>query len=292
MWAAFLNFYEQKSISYTVNERPAAGKGAPFYDLLDLSGSNVYNIIECHTKTENKEVIMAVYRIAALNIGVEPQYQETIKCMEPYRVDEGDIDFSVNIDPEELQKFTADSPYPERPDLSEGPLIYTKICKKILSDYNGCFFHSSCLELEGEGYMFTALSGTGKSTHTRNWCKLFGDRVTMINDDKPIIRKIDGKFYVCGTPWMGKSNIGCNMMVPIKAIFVLKRGEENHAEKISPGAVLKELMEATLMPKTRENMSKLLGLFNDIFTNVKLFKLTCNKDIESAQVAYDAAQSN
>ena len=138
--------------------------------------------------------------------------------------------------------------------------------------------------------MFTALSGTGKSTHTRNWRRLFGDRVTMINDDKPIIRKIDGKFYVCGTPWMGKSEIGCNRIAPVKAIYVLRRGDENHAEKVSPGTVLKELLEATLLPKTRENMGKLLNLFNDLFGSVDLFLLTCNKELDEAQAAYDAAQ--
>lgn len=232
---------------------------------------------------------MPVYRIAELNIQLEPEYNETIQRLEPYATEHTDVDFSVTPDRAEFAAYCADSPYPDRPDLNEGPYLYTQICKKILSDYEGFFFHSSCLELDGDGYLFTALSGTGKSTHTRNWRKLFGDRVTMINDDKPIIRKIDGIFYVCGTPWMGKSEIGCNKIAPIKAIYVLQRGEQNSARKISPGAVLKQLLEATLVPKSRENMQKLLSLFNDIFTNVDLFLLTCNKDVEAAQVAYNAA---
>lgn len=235
------------------------------------------------------EGFMPVYRIAELNIQLEPKYDETRNRLMPYITDSKDIDFAVSVDEAEFAAYCADSPYPDRADLNEGPYLYTKICKKILSDYEGCFFHSSCLELDGEGYLFTALSGTGKSTHTRNWRKLFGDRVTMINDDKPIIRKINGQFYVCGTPWMGKSDIGCNKIAPIKAIFVLQRGEKNSAEKISPGVVLKQLLEATLVPKTRENMQKLLMLFNEIFSSVNLFLLTCNKDVEAAQVAYDAA---
>ena len=63
------------------------------------------------------------------------------------------------------------------------------------------------------------------------------------------------------------------MTAPIKAVYVLQRGEENRAERISPGAVLKQLLEATLIPKTRENMSKLLELFNDLFTQTPLFLL-------------------
>ena len=235
---------------------------------------------------------MTVYKIAGLYIAAEPQYRETINCMEPYRCDGGKVDFTVSFSPEELAEFAARSNYPDRPDLSEGPLIYTKICKRILSDYDGFFFHSSALDLDGEGYLFTALSGTGKSTHTRNWRTLFGDRVTMINDDKPIIRRIDGKFYVCGTPWMGKSDIGCNRTAPVKAVYVLQRGEQNAARQISPGVVLKQLLEATLLPKTRETMSNLLSLYNDLFSSAKLILLTCNKDVEAAQVAYDAAQDD
>ena len=143
--------------------------------------------------------------------------------------------------------------------------------------------------LDGEAYLFTALSGTGKSTHTALWRKRFGDRVTMINDDKPIIRNIDGKFWVCSTPWMGKSEIGTNIDVPIKAVYVLQRGEKNTAERVSTARVFKQLLEATLVPDTAENMQKLLELFDGLFSSVPLFLLSCNTDEEAAQVAYNAA---
>ena len=232
---------------------------------------------------------MPVYRIAEVNIQMEPQYQETIDRLAPYLTDSDAVDFTVDRDEEGFAAFSQHSPFPDRPDLNEGPYLYTKICKKMLSDYEGFFFHSSALKLDGEGYLFTALSGTGKSTHTRNWRRYFGDRVTMINDDKPIIRNINGTFYVCGTPWMGKSDIGCNTIAPVKAIYVLQRGEENHAEKISPGTVIKQLLEATLLPKSRENMSRLLTLFNSLFAQADLFLLTCTKDADAARVAYEAA---
>ena len=231
---------------------------------------------------------MPIYRIAELNIKLEPAYQETIDRLAPYLAEGEEYDFAVSPDRDAFEEFCARSGFPNSPGANEGPYLYTLICRKILSDYDGFFFHSSALEMDGEGYLFTALSGTGKSTHTRNWRKRFGDRVTMINDDKPIIRKINGRFYVCGTPWMGKSDIGCNRIAPIRAIYVLQSGEENRAEKISPGTVLKQLFEATLLPKNAENMGKLLGLFNDLFTQADLFRLTCNKDEESAEVAYCA----
>ena len=232
---------------------------------------------------------MPIYRIAELNIKIEPKYKETVDCLEPYLTDSETFDFEVPIDPEKFASYVAKAPRPDMPAPNEGPYIYTYICRKVLREYDGFFFHSSCLALDGEGYVFTALSGTGKSTHTRNWCKYFGDRVTMINDDKPIIRKMNGKFYVCGTPWMGKSDIGCNMTAPLKAVYVLQRGEENRAEKVSAGAVLKQLIEATLLPRTKEDMQKQLSLFNELFTQIPIILLSCNKDEDSARVAYEAS---
>lgn len=233
---------------------------------------------------------MPVYRIAALDIKIDPIYEMTKTALEPYLTDGEAYDFEVTAREDGFNSFCKESYFPNNLAFNEGPYLYTQICKKVLSDYNGFFFHSSSLAIDGEGYLFTAASGTGKSTHTGNWRKLFGDRVTMINDDKPLIRKIDGKYYVCGTPWMGKSNIGCNMSVPVKAVYVLRRGEENRAEKTSPGTVFNHLLEATLIPKTRENMTKLLEMFNELFSQADLFLLSCNKDVDSARVAYEAAQ--
>ena len=232
---------------------------------------------------------MPIYRIAELNIKLEPAYQETIDRLAPYLAEGEEYDFAVSPDRDAFEEFCARSGFPNSPGANEGPYLYTLICRKILSDYDGFFFHSSALEMDGEGYLFTALSGTGKSTHTRNWRKRFGDRVTMINDDKPIIRKINGRFYVCGTPWMGKSDIGCNMIAPLKAVYVLQRGEEIRAEKVSAGAVLKQLIEATLLPRTKEDMQKQLSLFNELFTQIPIILLSCNKDEDSARVAYEAS---
>ncbi len=231
---------------------------------------------------------MPVYEIAKLKIRIEPVTPETARRIEPYRTESEDFDFDASVTAQEIDDYIAGSKTPCLPYLAEDALVLTNISRAVLGGYDGCFFHSSCLEMDGEGYLFTALSGTGKSTHTRNWRMLFGERVIMINDDKPLIRQIGGTFYVCSTPWMGKSNIGCNRIAPIKAIYVLKRGEKNSAALTSPAKQMRALMEATLLPNDRENMMKLLGLFDALFAQAKLIELYCNQDIESAQVAYDA----
>ena len=232
---------------------------------------------------------MPVYRIAKLNIKIEPLYPETEQRLQPFAAQSGAVDFDASVTHDDVAEYFATHEDNCPPHLAEGALILTNICKTVLRDYDGCFFHSSCLMMDGEAYMFTAQSGTGKSTHTRLWRKHFGDRVTMINDDKPIIRKIDGRFWVCSTPWMGKSEIGTNIDVPIKAIYVLKRGAENSAERVSVAGVFPQLLEATLLPKDADNMQKLLCLFDGLFSKVPLFLLRCNQDEEAAVVAFNAA---
>lgn len=233
---------------------------------------------------------MAIYKIAEINILINPVYDYTRRQLADYLCDEENYEFDATATDEEIEDKVRSQNNKFPPRLCEGTVILTKICKKVLESYDGLFFHSSSLCINGEGYLFTALSGTGKSTHTAFWRELFGDKVIMINDDKPIIRKIDGKFYVCGTPWMGKANIGTNMIAPIKAVYVLCRGEENLAELVSPAKVFKELLEATLLPDKRENTENLLELYDELFSSVKLIKLSCKPDIEAAKIAYAAAQ--
>ena len=132
---------------------------------------------------------MPIYQIAKLNIRIEPVTPQTERRLLPYLCDSEGYDFDASVMRQEIDAYIEGSATPCLPYLAEDALVLTKISRTVLSDYDGCFFHSSCLEMDGEGYLFTALSGTGKSTHTRNWRRYFGDRVLMINDDKPLIRR-------------------------------------------------------------------------------------------------------
>ncbi|MBQ4214191.1 MAG: hypothetical protein II673_03355, partial [Ruminococcus sp.] len=126
---------------------------------------------------------MPVYKIAELPILIDPVTEQTEKRLQPYLCDSAEYEFDASVSREEIEAYIEISKTPCLPYLAEDALVLTKISREVLSGYNGCFFHSSSLELDGEGYLFTALSGTGKSTHTANWRRYFGDRVTMINDD-------------------------------------------------------------------------------------------------------------
>ncbi|MEE0868112.1 MAG: hypothetical protein UIL37_07435 [Clostridia bacterium] len=148
--------------------------------------------------------------------------------------------------------------------------------------------HCAAVSVDNEAYLFTAVSGTGKTTHINLWREKFKDRCFVVNGDKPIIRRIDGKFYVCGTPFMGKENYGTNKMVPIKAICILERGKQNEIKKIAPHEAISTILVQTLRTNDMEEMEKMLSLSDKLLSAVPFYKLKCNMDIEAAEVAYEA----
>lgn len=228
---------------------------------------------------------MPIYKIAELNIDITPKYKKTAELLADYITDEKTVDFCVEAEQKEIDRLVAEGGIDF---LSESCIINTLVCREILDNYNGLFFHSSAVMLDGGAYLFSAPSGTGKSTHTALWRKHFGKRVQMINDDKPIIRKKGEDFYVYGTPWRGKSNIGENISAPLKAVFLLERDSKNYVEKVSAGKAFAKLLEATLISRKQERMSKLLELYDEIFSLVPLYSLHCTISDEAVVTAYKA----
>jgi len=164
--------------------------------------------------------------------------------------------------------------------------IYRKIAERIL-DYDTLLFHGSVIAVDGIGYLFTARSGTGKSTHTRLWREQFGERAVMVNDDKPLLRVSADGVTAYGTPWDGKHHLSNNIAVPLKAVCILKRSRENHIEQITPKDACAMLIQQSYRPIRREALVKMLELVDGLAGSVKLYRLGCNMEPEAAQIAYD-----
>jgi len=145
--------------------------------------------------------------------------------------------------------------------------------------------HGSAVALNGQGYLFTAPSGTGKSTHTKLWRVQFGDEVCMINDDKPLLRFTEDEIYLCGSPWNGKHGLGSAVEVPLCGIVRLRRGETNEIEPMSQAAAVKELYLRTYRFKDREKMQIVMELIGRIVEKVPCYSLRCNMKPEAAEVA-------
>jgi len=165
--------------------------------------------------------------------------------------------------------------------------IYRRICA-VLPMFDAMLLHSAAVAVDGKAYLFSAVSGTGKTTHIMQWRKLLGDAVTVVNGDKPIIRKIDGVFCVCGTPWAGKENWQTPVNVPIAGICELTRSRDNHIERVAPSDILPLLLNQTYRPSDTDMMIKLLALLDGLMKSVPLYRLGCNISVEAARTSYDA----
>ena len=164
--------------------------------------------------------------------------------------------------------------------------VYRKIAAGLL-ERDTLLFHGSVIAVDGVAYLFTAKSGTGKSTHTRLWQKQFGDRAVMINDDKPLLRLDEEGVTVYGTPWDGKHHRSTNTACPLKAICILTRSEVNHIQTMDKKNALPMLCQQSYRPADPAALRKTLSLVDRLGRSVKLYKLNCNMEPEAAQVAYD-----
>ena len=146
--------------------------------------------------------------------------------------------------------------------------------------------HGSAIAVDGQGYLFTARSGTGKSTHTRLWREVFMERSAMINDDKPFLELTGDGIWIHGSPWSGKHGLDSNIRVPLKGICLLERGSENTIRPAKPEDV-RELLKG-FRPQTPEQAGKYEALLTELLKKVPLWQLDCNKEKEAAQIAYAA----
>lgn len=210
---------------------------------------------------------------------------------------EGDPDFSVTITPEDLEfeqnKVDKENEIEGLPahTFEDYMLERTALQRKIaeeLFQFDTILFHGSVIAVDGEAFLFTAKSGTGKSTHTRLWRMIFGARAKMVNDDKPFLRVTPEGVRVYGSPWNGKHGLSRNIDVPLKAICVLERGENNVICPISATEAVPMLLQQSNRPMQPKYLSQYMQLLDQISGKVEFYRLACNMDPQAAVVAYEA----
>lgn len=180
-------------------------------------------------------------------------------------------------------------------DSTDYSLERTALQRKIaecLFAYDVVLFHGSVLAVDGTAYLFTAKSGTGKSTHTRLWREMLGDRAVMVNDDKPFLQVRDECIQVYGSPWNGKHGLGNNIDVPLKAICILERGEQNEISQIPAKEAVPMLLQQSNRPQNAQLLPKYLELLENITRKTSFYRLKCNMEPEAALIAYQTMSGN
>ncbi|MBE6761487.1 MAG: hypothetical protein E7551_04305 [Ruminococcaceae bacterium] len=239
-----------------------------------------------------------ILKIAGQMVHVNVQYSSTREYCREYLC-EGESDFSVEITPQDiaLERKISDRertieglpPYSFEEIQLERTALYRKIAER-LPMRDAFILHSATFDVDGVGVAFAAHSGTGKTTHMNLWQQFLGDKMVVVNGDKPIVRFFDDEPespYAYGTPWNGKEHLGCNMRTPLKHICFIERSETNYVEKVQKNAVIDRIFNQVYMPKDPMAVMNTMKLIDRLLSCCNLWIIHCNIEPEAAEVAYN-----
>ena len=172
----------------------------------------------------------------------------------------------------------------------EPNLVYKKIAEAMLA-YNTYLMHGAVVATNGFAYMFSAPSGTGKTTRAKVWIGEFPKSI-VVNGDKPLIKVTDSEVFACGTPWCGKEELNTNIIVPLKAIFLIERNDESNdalIEEVSIGKAFPYLLQQTYLPADPTLSRKTIQLLKSLNGKVKFYKLCGVPSPKTIHLAYETA---
>lgn len=226
---------------------------------------------------------MKRYMIAGLAVDMEVSGQTEKRAAAYAAANEGPADITLDCD---IRGVLELNPELETYELAEYMGTGAYFARELLN-FDGSYLHASAVMLGGKAYLFSANSGTGKSTHTEKWCRLFGAK--YLNDDKPALRRIDGTWFAYGTPWSGKHDLSSPEGAPLGGIAFLKRGQENSIRAMPAVDAVKYFMSQSLWRlEDKVSMEKQLVLVDDILRKIPIWELTCRNDDAAAFVSRDA----
>ena len=234
--------------------------------------------------------------IADMVVGVHPMFQSTREYCKSY-LTEKEAEFHVYVTADDL---VHEQMLLEQEAVEEGlkirkfkePFLERSTIQRRVADYligrNTLMLHGSTVAVDGFAYLFTAPCGTGKSTHTRLWRELFGDRAVMVNDDKPFLRITSEGVFAYGSPWSGKHGLASNICVPLNGICLLHRGSENMIQRADPTNLIDLLFHQTHKPEEQSANQFVQTLVDRLIDVVPLWEMHCNKNLDAAKIAYEA----
>lgn len=223
--------------------------------------------------------------LSDLNVQIEHKYDFMSKFCNDYIAQFDITDIYATADDEAV--FKEKELVPAAPTgMCESLCIYRAIAEQ-LPKFERFVFHGAAIKYDGKAYLFTAPSGTGKTTHINLWRQYLGDEVSIINGDKPIIKAADN-ITVYGTPWAGKEGFQRNTSAPLGAICILRQGKTNNITRLTTIEAINHLMKQVYLPNDREALSKTLALMGRVIENIPVYMLECDISEQAFKSAYTA----
>ena len=239
------------------------------------------------------EVIDFNIDIASLTVRLVGRYKQTLDFCRDFLTDNEKVDITIEATAADVDREIARHPENLSREYCERVYLYREISEQ-LPYFNRFVFHGATIMVAGKGYVFTAPSGTGKSTHIALLTKYFADDVTIINGDKPIIGVNGEDVTVYSCPWSGKEGWYTNTSAPLGGIVLLKRGNKNSIKRINPSEYLEELVLQSYISENGEAFLKTLELLDSVARSVPFYLLECDISKAAAETSFKmiVAQSN
>ena len=244
----------------------------------------------------NEKNLSFQIRLAERIIEIQPLYERIRFLCEDYICPEGtEPDLTIRITGEDLEREKAcalkqEQKTGERRPSSEAYLETLAVYRKLASGmpaFDTFLMHGSVIATAGQGYMICAASGVGKTTRTRLWLDHIPDSL-VVNGDKPLLRVTEMGVTAYGTPWCGKEGWNRNTSVPLRAVFLLERGD-NEVQEIDFADAFPALMRQTFKPGDPEAKRKTLRLLTGMAGKVRVFRFRSEPDAEAVRMAWEAA---
>ncbi len=228
------------------------------------------------------------YKFADIPVEVKTRGMYFGECCEDYLCEEEPKVHILATDEDlEYERAQSEENIPFSKSYLEFIALYRQFCEKVL-DYGVVLCHGSVIEYQGNAYMFTAPSGTGKSTHARLWRECFGDEVVMINDDKPLLKFEEDGIYAYGTPWDGKHHLSTNKRAKLVGICFLHQSPTNEIQKIGADRAVPLLMNQIYRPRSAEKLLKTMEYADKLIAMVPMYEMGCTISKEAVKIAYKA----
>lgn len=228
-----------------------------------------------------------IVKLADKYIEINSVYPELKNFLRDYLASDGTPDFSISLNEEEIlaeREATSDNQFPLT--YLETLALLRKLAE-ILPSHNRILMHGASISYGEHAYLFTAPSGTGKSTHIRLWKRFLGDDVKIVNGDKPFI-SLENEPIIFGSPWAGKENWHRNCSMPLKGICFVQRGTQNSIQKMEAGDCLPLLFKQVYLPSDSFAAGLTLELVDTLLKKVPIYLLTCDMSEEAVRCSFEA----
>lgn len=227
-------------------------------------------------------------QIAGLTVKISCKYPLSYELSKAFLADDSlSADIVVSVSEEAIAFEAENSDEITTPDYAEFICIYRMIAEQLPNF--GCFvFHGAAISYEDDGYVFTAQSGTGKSTHIKLWRQFLGKSADIINGDKPIIKITQKGVFVCSTPWAGKENWKKNRICKLDGIAFLERSKNCFAKKIDQKEAFSKIINQVYLPKKPEALTKTLDNIGILLSEVPLVQFGCDISENAVKTSFEA----